>query len=206
MGRSGLYLPLLLRILHNLHGLLILGAIVTGFWVYNTYDGRFGKLPLPPGTGAIDLHGTIAVGFFFLLPIFALYSFHVGQHRLIQANSLSQAAQVKQTNSRYSQHQIVNTGLLLAAVFAAISGRMMQERWLPNGDINQPWYLVHLTAWLVMVICVAVHLLMVARVGGVALVQAMVSLRSRPDDRPRNWLKQWQTWWQQRSRSSSQKQ
>lgn len=197
MGRSGLYLPLLLRILHNLHGLLILGAIATGFWVYNTYDGRFGKLPLPPGNGAIDLHGTIAVGFFFLLPVFALYSFHVGQHRLIQANSFSQAAQLQQTSSRYSQHQIINTALLLAAVLAAISGRLMQERWLPNGELNQPWYLVHLIAWLVMVIAVALHLLMVARVGGAALFQAMLSVRSRPDDRPNTWIKQGQAWWQQ---------
>ncbi|MGI0488472.1 cytochrome b/b6 domain-containing protein [Pantanalinema rosaneae CENA516] len=202
MARSGLYLPLLLRILHNLHGLLILGAIVTGFWVYNTYDGRFGKLPLPPGNGAIDLHGTIAVGFFFLLPVFALYSFHAGQHRLIQANSLSQSAQIQHSSSRYSQHQIVNTALLLAAVFAAISGRMMQERWLPNGDLNQPWYVVHLIAWVVMVIAVALHLLMVARVGGVALFQAMLSVRSRPDDRPKTWIKQAQNWWQQRSQSS----
>lgn len=202
MGRSGLYLPLLLRILHNLHGLLILGAIVTGFWVYNTYDGRFGKLLLPPGNGAIDLHGTIAVGFFFLLPVFALYSFHLGQHRLIQANSLSQAAQLQQASSRYSQHQIVNTILLLAAVLAAISGRMMQERWLPNGDLNQPWYLAHLIAWLVMVMAVALHLLMVARVGGSALLRALFSVGARSDDRPANWIKQWQNWWQQRSQSS----
>jgi len=44
MSRSAPYQPLLLRLFHNAHALLVLGALITGFWVYNTYDGRFGTL------------------------------------------------------------------------------------------------------------------------------------------------------------------
>ena len=41
------YQPLLLRILHGLTGLCAIAALVTAFWTYNTYDGRWGTIPLP---------------------------------------------------------------------------------------------------------------------------------------------------------------
>ncbi|MFM5981538.1 MAG: cytochrome b/b6 domain-containing protein, partial [Sphaerospermopsis kisseleviana] len=47
MTRSAPYQPLLLRIIHGVNGILVIAAIITGFLVYNTFDQRFGKLPIP---------------------------------------------------------------------------------------------------------------------------------------------------------------
>jgi hypothetical protein len=54
------YQPLLLRILHGLIGLTAIAAIVTAFWTYNTYDGRWGKIPLPKFSEIEGIHGTLA--------------------------------------------------------------------------------------------------------------------------------------------------
>lgn len=187
MSRAQPYQPLLLRILHNVNGLLVLGAIVTGFLVYNSYDGRFGKLPIPPVADIIDLHGTIAVTFFFVIPVFILYSFHAGENRFIQPDSFANLSRLREFIGQYSFHRIINTLMLLAAILSAPSGRMMQEEWLPQGNLNQTWYTLHLLAWTVLVGCLAIHLLSVARVGGAALFQAMLSVRFRPDDSPALW-------------------
>ncbi len=196
MSRSQPYQPLLLRILHNVNGLLVLGAIVTGFLVYNTYDGRFGKLPIPAIEDIIDVHGTIAVTFFFFIPLFILYSFHAGKGRLIQPDSFANLAHLTEFIGQYSFHRIVNTFMLLAAILSIISGRMMKEEWLPQGDLNQTWYSLHLLAWALLIGCLAIHLLSVARVGGAPLFQAMLSVRFRPEDSPALWGQRLNHWWQ----------
>ncbi len=61
MSRSVPYQPLLLRILHGVSGILAIAAIITGFLVYNTFDGRFGKILIPRISAIIDIHGTFAV-------------------------------------------------------------------------------------------------------------------------------------------------
>jgi hypothetical protein len=54
------YQPVLLRILHGVAALLVVLALITGFWVYNTYDKRWGSLPLPSLGDIQGIHGTIA--------------------------------------------------------------------------------------------------------------------------------------------------
>ncbi len=194
MPRSKPYLPLLLRIFHNLAAGLALLAIVTSFLVYNTYDGRFGKLPLPRIRGIIDLHGTVGLFFLLILPIFSIYSFHAGEKRLVQSDSFQKLSQFGKPIWWLSLQRIVNTAMLLAATFAVITGRMMQEKWLPNGEFNHLWYTMHLTAWAVLVLCLAFHLLATAKVGGVPLFLAMFDPTFRREDSPDTWPEKIRSW------------
>lgn len=188
MPRSQPYQPLFLRILHGINALVALLAIVTSFLVYNTFDGRFGKLPLPRIQDIIGIHGTFGLTFLLVMPVLALYSFHVGQKRLVQADSFEKLTQFGKPIWWYTLHRIVNTGMLLAATFAVISGRMMKEEWLPTGDLNQLWYSIHLTAWLVVVLSLAIHLLLGIKVGGLPLTLSMFNIKYRPEDAPATWL------------------
>lgn len=188
MPRSQPYQPLLLRILHGINALIAVLAIATSFWVYNTFDGRFGKLPLPQIDDIIGIHGTFGLTFLLVMPVLALYSFHVGQKRLVQADSFEQLTRVGKPIWWYSLHRIVNTGILLAATFAVISGRMMKEEWLPAGELNQIWYWLHLIAWLVLVFSLIIHLLLGLKVGGLPLILSMFKIKYRPEDAPSTWL------------------
>jgi thiosulfate reductase cytochrome b subunit len=183
------YQPVLLRLLHSLNSFLILTALITGFWVYNTYDGRLGKLPLPKLEGIIDIHGTFGLVFLFVLPIFALYSFRTGQKRLMQSNSFSQLAQVNRPVWWLGLQRITNTGILLAASLSLLTGRMMKEDWLPDGNLTETWYLLHLTGWVVMAACLFIHLLTHLKVGGVPLLLSMTSLKVQPEDSLRDSFK-----------------
>lgn len=187
MSRSRPYQPFLLRVLHGLNGLFIIGAILTGFLVYNSYDGRWSKLPIPKIPEIIDIHGTISVCFFLVIPAFAIYSFHPGEKRLLQPSSLQNIFRLDRPIGWYSLHRLANTLMLLAATLAALSGRMMKEEWLPNGELNHFAYSLHLLSWLVMVACLGFHLLMVAKVGGIPLIKAMCDWHFRPQDSPRHW-------------------
>lgn len=194
MPRSKPYLPLLLRILHNLTALLALLAIITSFLVYNTFDGRFGKLPLPRIPDIIGIHGTFGLFFLLILPIFAIYSFHAGEKRLLQSDSFQKLSQFGKPIWWISLQRIINTAMLLAATFAVITGRMMQEKWLPNQELNQIWYLLHLTAWTILVICLALHLLATAKVGGIQVFMAMFDTKIRQKDSPATWLEKIRSW------------
>jgi len=205
MFRNLPYQPLLLRLLHGINGCLIIGSIITGFWVYNTFDGRWGKLPLPNLSSIQDIHGTIAVSFFLIIPAFALYSFHPGEKRLLQPDSLKNLTNLNQKIGWYSWHRLVNTLMLLAAILAAFSGRTMKEEWLPNGELNHPWYYLHLFAWLVMVLCLVLHLLMVAKVGGIPLILSMFNWQVRPQDSPRHWKANTLNWLKQQKSKFTQK-
>lgn len=176
------YQPLFLRVLHGINGLLVLGALITGFWVYNTYDGRFGRVALPTLGDIQGIHGTIALTFLLFFPLFAIYSFHAGQKRLIQPDSFKNLKQLARPIGWFSLHRIVNTAMLAASVFALISGRLMKEEWLPNGEYYHLAYSCHLLAWLTLIVGLFVHVLMAARVGGMALILSILKFDVRASD------------------------
>lgn len=188
MPHSSPYQPALLRVLHGAAALLTVLALVSGFWVYNTYDRRWGGLALPSLGDIQGIHGTIALTFLIILPVFALYSFHLGYRRLFQDQSFEQLRQVGKPIGWIALHHFANTLMLLAATFAVITGRMMKEEWLPAGEMNHPWYLAHLVGWTGVCISLALHLLLGVKVGGVPLLVSMFRWQVRDEDRPRTWL------------------
>lgn len=186
------YQPSLLRFLHGVNALIALLAIISAFWVYNTFDGRLVKLPLPEinNLDIIGIHGTFGLTFLLLMPAFALYSFHVGHKRLVQSDSLAKLTQIDKPIWWYSLHRIVNTVMLIAATWALITGRMMKEEWLPTRELDQMWYQLHLAGWVILVVCLVMHLLMSIKVGGLSLIVSMFEFKYRPEDSPATWLQQ----------------
>jgi len=71
-----------------------------------------------------------------------------------------------------------------------ISGKFMDETWLPQGQLQHVAYSLHLISWATMGVCLAVHILMSAKVGGVPLLLSMSSLKVRLDDHPKFWFQQ----------------
>jgi cytochrome b561 len=192
------YQPLWFRILHGITLILIIGALVTGFWVYNTYDGRFGRLYLPKPVDVQDIHGKIAIAVLLLFPFFAVYSFHAGQRRLVQPDSVSSLAKVGKPIWWVSLQRIMNTIMLIAATFSIISGRQMQEEWLPKGELYHLWYSLHLIAWAVLFACLALHILMNAKVGGLPLLSSIIDGRIRAEDSPKLWPQRLSNWFKNR--------
>lgn len=190
MPDSKPYQPSLLRFLHGVNALIALLAIITSFWVYNTFDGRLIKLPLPEINDIIGIHGTFGLAFLLMMPAFALYSFHVGHKRLVQSDSLAKLTQIGKPIWWYSLHRIVNTVMLIAATWALITGRMMKEEWLPTRELDQMWYQLHLAGWVILVVCLVMHLLMSIKVGGLSLIVSMFEFKYRPEDSPATWLQQ----------------
>ncbi|MGQ4646177.1 cytochrome b/b6 domain-containing protein [Lyngbya aestuarii] len=189
------YQPLLLRILHGLTGLFVIAAILTAFWTYNTYDGRWGKIPLPQFKTIEGIHGTFGLFALLTFPLFVLYAFHRGQKRLIHPDSLMKLTQTGKPIWWYNLHRLTNTLAILALTFALFSGKMIDEKWLPMGELNHSWYYAHLISWVIMVICIALHLLMSARVGGLSLLQSILDWRFRSQDSPARWSKHISDWW-----------
>lgn len=72
MPQASPYQPALLRILHGVAAVLAILALISGFWVYNTYDKRWGGFVLPQLGDIQGIHGTIALMFLLLLPVFSL--------------------------------------------------------------------------------------------------------------------------------------
>lgn len=190
------YQPLLLRILHGLTGLFVLLAIATALWTYDTYDGRWFRVYLPKVAAIEGIHGTFGLWALLLFPIFVVYAFHRGSRRLIQPDTLTQIREPGKPSGRYAVHRITNTLTLIALAVAVFSGKMMDEKWLPQGELDHPWYYVHLVSWVVMVISIALHLLMSAAVGGTPLWLSMLSRQIRPGDRPSVWRANVIQWWQ----------
>ncbi|HEY9823967.1 MAG TPA: cytochrome b/b6 domain-containing protein [Stenomitos sp.] len=189
------YQPLLLRILHGLTGLFLVAAIVTAFWTYDTYDGRWGRLPLPHYRDIEGIHGTFGLWVLLIFPVFVIYAFHRGQKRLIQPDSLRKLAQVGTPIGWYAVNRLTNTFALLALTFSLFSGKMMDETWLPKGELNHTWYYAHLIGWVMMVAAIALHLLMNAKVGGVPLLLSMLNWRFRDQDSPKLWSVHIAQWW-----------
>jgi len=174
------YQPLLLRLLHGIHAVFALTATITGFWMYNTWDRRFGQLPLPKeNQNLYFVHLGFGNDLYLILPVFAVYSLWVGRRRLVQLDSLKQLKQVGQPIWWYTLHRIVNTGILLTITVALISGRLTIHLGLLNGILSDPWYNLHLFAWLVVVLLFATHLLLIVKIGGVPLLLSIVDLKTR---------------------------
>jgi hypothetical protein len=160
------YQPSLLRLLHGATALVVPLCWLSGLVVYSNHDGRFGRLPLTIPGGWIDIHGTIGVVLWPLAILFGLYAITAGRRRLRQpANALA----------------------LLALALAVGSGKLMQEDWLRDGQLNQLVYSVHLLAWLAIAIAVLMHVAGVLQRGGRPLASSMASLQLRPGDLPAQW-------------------
>jgi cytochrome b561 len=196
MPRSQPYQPLLLRILHGMNAVLIIGAAITGFLVYDSWDRRFGGLSLTQANRSlIDIHGTFGfLIFFIVLPIFLIYCFKAGKKRLVQPDTLENLTKVGKPIWWYSLQRLANTAVLLAAGFSLISGKFQDENWLPKGELNHTWYYVHLIAWVTIVSAIALHLLMSVKVGGLPLLLSMFDSKYRPEDNPQLWREKILNW------------
>ncbi|PMB13657.1 cytochrome B [Fischerella thermalis CCMEE 5282] len=196
MPHSQPYQPLLLRILHSITALLVIGAAITGFLVYDSWDRRFGGFGFTQANrNLIDIHGTFGFLIFFVaLPIFIIYCLKAGRSRLLQKNSLQQLTLVGKPIWWYTLQRLANTAMLVAALFAVISGKFQDENWLPRGEVNHIWYYIHLIAWLVVVFALAMHLLMSAKVGSLPLLLSMFDTKFRPEDSPRLWREKIINW------------
>lgn len=190
------YQPFLLRILHGLTGLFVILAIATALWTYDTYDGRWFRVYWPRVEAIEGIHGTFGLWALLIFPVFVVYAVHRGSRRLVQPDLLTQIQHLGQPRGRYALHRVANTLALIALAFAVFSGKMMDDQWLPRGELDHGWYYVHLISWVVMVVSIALHLLMSAAVGGVPLWLSMLSRQIRPGDRPSLWRAQTVQWWQ----------
>jgi hypothetical protein len=191
------YQPFLLRVLHGLTGLFLIAAMLTAYWTYDTYDGRWGGIPLPTYQAIKGIHGTFGLWVLLVFPAFVIYAFHRGQKRLIQPDSLSKLAQLGKPIWWYTLNRVTNTLALLALTFALFSGKMMNETWLPKGELDHRWYYAHLISWVVMVGAIALHLLMNAKVGGSPLLLSMLTWQFRDKDSPTLWPTHVSQWWSQ---------
>ena len=188
MAPSVPYQSVLLRILHGAIAVMTILALGTGFWVYNTYDKRWGSLPLPNLADIQGIHGTIALTLFLLFPLFAFYSFHLGDRRLMQDSSWGDLPKLDQPKGWIALHRLANTCMLLALTLAVLSGRLMKEEWLPQGELTHLAYYAHLIGWIVAIAALAAHLLLGAKVGGLPLLLSMVQWGKRNNDTPQLWL------------------
>ncbi|GAB4218118.1 MAG: cytochrome b/b6 domain-containing protein [Synechococcales cyanobacterium] len=189
------YQPFLLRLLHGLTGLCLIAAMLTAYWTYDTYDGRWGRIPLPTFREIESLHGTFGLWTLLIGPALVIYAFHRGQKRLIQPDSLGKLAQVGTPIWWYTLNRITNTVALVALTFALFSGKMMDETWLPKGELTHGWYYAHLMSWVVMGVAISLHLLINAKVGGVPLLLSMLSWQFRDKDSPAQWPDHLGQWW-----------
>lgn len=177
MAPQSPYQPSLLRLLHGSMVVLVPLAWLSGLLVYWRFDGRWGRLPWMPDGNWIDLHGSVGVALWPLALLFGAYALTLGRARLNRA---------------------ANAVVLLALALAVGSGKLMDEDWLREGQLDHIVYSVHLLAWLLMAVAVLWHLVGVLRRGGFPLAQSMLAWRLRSDDRPQHWPSQWSRWLQRR--------
>lgn len=189
------YQPLLLRLLHGITGIATIAAILTAYWTYDTFDRRWGHF-LPEFKDIEGIHGTFGVFSIVMLPLLLIYACHRGARRLIQPDTIAQLQHLDRPIGRYSLHRLINTLSLIALAFAVFSGKMMDETWLPKGELTHFWYSAHLVSWVILIICIAAHTLTAARVGGVPLLQSIWRWSYRPADSPTRWVDQVRHWWQ----------
>jgi Prokaryotic cytochrome b561 len=190
MSRQAPYQASLLRLLHGVSALLFLGAAASGYWIYDQFDGRWGRIGLPPLERMMDWHHTIGGKALLVLAVFGLYSLTLGRHKLVQAASLKQLTQVNQPMWWQSLHRLVNTFVLGAAILAVGSGSRMQGSWLVNGELDHGLYTLHLSAWSAIGVGVVLHLIMTLKVGGFPLLLSIFSTRIRANDTPKHWSRQ----------------
>ena len=74
------------------------------------------------------------------------------------------------------------------------SGKLMQEEWLRQGELQHWVYSVHLLAWLLIAVAVLCHLGHVLQRGGLPLARSMFHPAIQRGDRPRDWPAQLGRW------------
>lgn len=199
MPKSRPYQPLIFRGLHALNGVAVLCSMATGFWMYNTWDARFGRLPLPLADNQLlGIHHQIGeiVTVFFV--IFLLYSLFAGRRRLLQTKSLRQLPHLNQPSGQYALHRLINTALLGMLILSMISARQFGgAKALMNEEWDNVWYNLHVFAWASMGVLVTLHLVVSFRVGGLPLWQSMVNWQVRTKDSPKQWPQRLKNWLQQ---------
>ncbi|NJM57348.1 MAG: cytochrome b/b6 domain-containing protein, partial [Synechococcales cyanobacterium RU_4_20] len=126
-----------------------------------------------------------------------LYAFHRGQRRLLQPDSLTKLTQLDQPIGWYSWGRLANSLTLIALTLAVFSGKMMDDTWLPKGELDHLWYSIHLIAWVGMGVAIALHLALNAKVGGNPLLQSIWQTKFRAKDSPQLWPSQISAWWSQ---------
>ncbi len=70
------------------------------------------------------------------------------------------------------------------------SGKLMNEDWLRQGQLQPLVYSLHLLGWLAITGAVLWHLGALLRRGGTPLLGSMLSLRNRSGDQPKDWPRQ----------------
>lgn len=160
------YQPSLLRLLHGGTALLVLGCWLSGLFVYSRYDGRWGRLPFTPAGDWIDIHGLIGVGLLVLALPFVGYAFTLGRSRL---------------------RRLTNSLTLAVLAVALGTGKLMEEDWLREGQLDHVVYALHLLGWLLIVLAVLVHVGDSLRLGGWPLLNSMASPALKKGDLPGDW-------------------
>ena len=166
MAQTAPYQPLLLRLLHGAMVVLVPLAWLSGAVVFSNHDGRWFHLPIQVPGDWIDIHGTIGVLLWPLAALFAIYALSVGRFRLRQGS---------------------NAAALIGLVLAVGSGKLMQEDWLRNGDLDHVVYHLHLLAWMLMTAAVIWHIQVVISRGGITLASSMFQLKVRAKDKIWRW-------------------
>lgn len=205
MPKSRPYQPLIFRLVHAANGLLVLASMATGFWLYNTWDYRFGRLPLPDaGNRWLDIHGQLGEIVSVCFAVFLLYSLFAGRKRLIQPKSLKQLPHLNRPSGQYALLHLINTGLLGMLLLSVVSARQFGgARALLNSEWDNVWYNLHVFAWASMVVLVIVHVTLSWKAGGIPLLQSMADRRVRPGDSPLRWPERFQRWVKSLSNSAS---
>ena len=96
----------------------------------------------------------------------------------------------------YALHALVNTSLLIFASLAVISGDDLGQNVLENGVFSDWGYALHVVAWLGLLLCTLLHILLSLKVGGVPLLLSIVSFNIRAKDHPRHWPQRLKEEWQ----------
>ena len=153
--------PLLLRLLHGAVALLLPLAWLSGLAVLLVYDHRWFNPGLSLPGNWIDIHGSIAVVLWPLALLFGLYALTWGRFRL---------------------RQPANAAALASLALAVGSGKLMDEDWLIEGNLDHLVYNLHVLAWALLAIMVIWHLTSQLRRGGMSLAMSMFSFRLRKTD------------------------
>lgn len=171
------YQPSLLRLLHAAVALLVPLAWLSGLVVLLNHDKRLLTIPWQLPGDWVDIHGSIGALLWPVALVFAFYGLTLGRARLRHA---------------------ANTAPLLLLGLAVVSGKLMDEDWLRDGELHHLAYKLHVLAWALLAVAVIWHGASALGRGGVPLVRSMVALTVRPNDGPRQWPAQFRRFWQQR--------
>lgn len=189
MSRSKPYQTLIFRCLHAGQGILAILGAATGYWLFNTWDHRWGHLSFLPRTPdwGVELHENIGGLFSGAIALFIVYSVWAGHRRLVQRNSLSQLTKVGKPAWWYTLHRLVNTGLLIVGILVVLSGDALEDDALMGGRFSGIAYSLHLIGWIGMMWLTLCHFLLSLKVGGAPLLLSVLSTKVRPKDTPTYW-------------------